>query len=141
MSPRLLTALFLPKNKSKRDPLGPRGERIAHRYLRRRGYKTLLKNARVAPGEADLVCLAPDHFTIVVVEVKARRLSPNTTPTDRKPEAAITSHKCRKLIQIAETLAKKHHWQDRPIRIDVVAIDIPPKGKPAIRHYQRAVTR
>ena len=137
----LFSTLFATRNKSKRDPLGPLGERIARKYLRRRGYKTILKNALVAPGEADIVCLAPDKSTIVVVEVKARRVDLSGESPAQKPESAITAQKRRKLIQVTESLARKHAWQDRPLRIDVVAVEIPPKGKPIIRHFQRAVTR
>ena len=47
--------------------LGRRGERAAARLLRSQGYRVLARNARVPMGEADLVCLAPDGKTVVVV--------------------------------------------------------------------------
>ena len=138
---RPLAALSAFRTKETPHQLGTRGERIARRYLRRRGYKSILKNARVPLGEADIVCLAPDEKTIVVVEVKTRRLSKDPEKQAPPPEANITAHKRRKLVQVTESLAKKHRWTDRPLRIDVIAIDIPTRGKPEIRHFQRAVTR
>lgn len=138
---RALLTLFPFKKSSRRDPLGPKGERIAARYLARKGYKLLTRNEHVPVGEADLVCLAPDKNTIVIVEVKSRRALPGDQLGDRRPEAQINAHKKRKLIQVAESLANRHNWRDRPLRIDVVAVEIPDKGKPVIRHYESAVTR
>ena len=56
-----------------RHELGTRGERLAARWLRRRGYKVLYRNFRPAQGggEIDLVCRHAD--TLVFVEVKTRR--------------------------------------------------------------------
>jgi putative endonuclease len=50
--------------------LGPRGERVAARYLRRHGLEILARNARALHGELDLV--AVDGPTLVFVEVKSR---------------------------------------------------------------------
>jgi putative endonuclease len=54
--------------------LGPLGEKIAERYLRRHGYRVLYRNFR-APhgGEVDLVCRDKASKTLAFVEVKTRR--------------------------------------------------------------------
>ncbi|MEC9374405.1 MAG: YraN family protein [Planctomycetota bacterium] len=125
--------------RSRRDPLGPRGERAAAKYLRRRGYRILRRNLVVHTGEADLVALAPDQRTLVIVEVKTRRPADHgasATP----PEAAITHHKRRKLLTVAPAVARKLKMPEAPIRIDVIAIDWPARGKPTLRHYEAAVT-
>src|SRR5438477_12029852 len=50
---------------------GVRGERLACRYLKRSGYKILLRNFRGrSGGEIDVVCR--DNDTLVFVEVKTR---------------------------------------------------------------------
>lgn len=126
----------------RRDPLGPRGERIAARMLRRKGCRVLERNVRLPIGEADLVCLGPDRRTIVIVEVKARRIdppAPGAGSPERRPEAAVGVAKRRKLVRIAEVLARRRGWTDRPLRIDVVAVDIPPRGRPVVRHHEAAV--
>jgi putative endonuclease len=135
---RLLAALPLARTRTRCDPLGPAGERLAARHLRRRGYRVLRRNLFVGPGEADLVCLAPDRRTIVIVEVKARR----TTGEDSAgppPEAAITRAKRAKLLGVARAAARREGWLDRPLRIDVVAVEWPAKGPPALRHHENVV--
>ncbi|MEO0513173.1 MAG: YraN family protein [Planctomycetota bacterium] len=122
-----------------------RGERAARRYLRRRGYRTLGTNVRTAAGEADLVMLAPDRRTVVLVEVKARVVAPHAqnkagdvAGVQRRPEASITEAKRRRLRGIAKVLARRRVWQGRPIRIDVVAVEFV-AGRPTIRHYEHAL--
>lgn len=117
-------------------PLGPRGERHAARFLRHAGYRVLARNLHIGPGEADLIALAPDRRTIVVVEVKTRLLG----GPHPEPERSITARKRHKLLGVARAVRSRGRWLDRPIRIDVIAIDWPAgKGKPIVRHYQNAV--
>jgi putative endonuclease len=50
---------------------GARGEKLACRYLKRSGYKILLRNFRGSSGgEIDVVCR--DNDTLVFVQVKTR---------------------------------------------------------------------
>lgn len=131
---------------------GALGERLAARRLRRSGYRVLLRNVRLPVGELDIVCLAPDRRTIVVVEVKCRVVKGEMGM--RRPEAAITAHKRRKLRSLAELLRRRRGWDDRPIRIDVVSVEIAGGAsagrglfdrlrgrghRAAIRHYEGAV--
>ncbi|MBX3357141.1 MAG: YraN family protein [Phycisphaeraceae bacterium] len=117
--------------------LGRAGERAAARLLRRSGYRILARNVRVPMGEADIVCVAPDRRTIVVVEVKTRRTIPGRIQPP--PEANIHAHKRRKLLSVARHLAAANRWNDRPVRIDVVAVEWPARGKPILRHHIAAV--
>lgn len=125
-----------------RAALGRRGERAAARRLRRAGYRVLGRNVRIAGGEADIVCLAPDRSTIVVVEVKTRLRRGRGGLSDTVPaEAAVNADKRRRLGAIARGLARANGWSDRPARIDVVAIDWPwtdgeGLGRPRLRHYE-----
>jgi len=132
--------LTLGRARSKRDPLGPRGERAAARHLRRRGYRVIGRNVHVKAGEADLVCLDPARTSVVVVEVKTRRRVEGQHPTSAAtpPEASVGEKKRRKLVQVTRSLAKLNRWQRT--RIDVVAIEWPERGKPIIRHIENAVT-
>lgn len=118
--------------------LGRRGERLAERTLRRRGYRLLARNARVPVGEADLVMLAPDGVTRVVVEVKTR-LVVQADAHAPPPEAAVHAAKQRKLLAVARHLRRANGWTNLPIRIDVVAVDWPPIGSPEVRHFENAV--
>jgi putative endonuclease len=132
--------LLAPRPKSKRDPLGPRGERAAARHLKRKGYRVIGRNVHVKAGEADLICLDPQRTSVVVVEVKTRRRTEGQHPTSAAtpPEASVGEKKRRKLLQVTRSLAKLNRWQRT--RIDVVAVEWPDRGKPTIRHIENAVT-
>jgi putative endonuclease len=72
--------------------LGRRGERVAARYLRRRGLAVLARNVRARHGEIDLV--AQDGPSVVFVEVKSRTIGPGDERTglekiDRRKRAAL----------------------------------------------------
>lgn len=116
--------------------LGAKGESAAARFLKRSGYRVLARNLRLSFGEADLVCLAPDRETIVIVEVKTRLATPGMIA----PEVNITPQKQRKLAAIARRIAKDNAWTQRPLRIDAVAVEWPlGQGSPVIRHHAGAI--
>jgi putative endonuclease len=124
--------------------LGRAGERASARFLRRAGYRVLDRNVRLDIGEADIVCLAPDRETIVIVEVKTRRrgagrsILGETVP----PEASVHQAKRRKLLAVARALASANGWKDRRVRIDVIGVEWPSDGsKPTLRHHEGAVGR
>ena len=116
--------------------LGASGERAAAHYLRKQGYRVLARNLRVPAGEADLICTAPDRRTIVLVEVKTRRPVPGR---GRRPEAQVGPAKQRRLRAIIRSVASSNNWSDRPLRIDIIAIDWPDRGAPKVRHFIAAV--
>ena len=118
------------------NPTGRRGERIAARWLRRKHYKVIGRNVHVGVGEADIVCIAPDRKTLVIVEVKARRVTWREQP---RAEESVGARKRQKLRLVAQLIAKKPGLSDRPVRIDVVGIDLPDRGKAVVRHYESAV--
>ncbi len=70
--------------------LGPRGERVAARYLRRQGLRILARNVRFGRDEIDLVAL--DGETLVFVEVKSRSESSwsrDLEKIDRRKQRAL----------------------------------------------------
>jgi putative endonuclease len=118
--------------------LGRDGERLARRHLRTLGYRILAKNARLRFGEADIVAESPDRRDIVICEVKTRLRGSGRSLKGESiaPEASVHSHKRQKLSAIAKCLARANGWQDRPVRIDVIAIDWPAdRSKPDLRHH------
>lgn len=119
--------------------LGRRGERVAARFLKRLGFRVLERNVELTRGELDLLCLAPDGETVVVVEVKARLVGPGGSPADFRPESAITHQKRAKLRSLTQSLRRSRGWLERPIRIDVIAVEFRAGSKPEVRHYPAAV--
>jgi putative endonuclease len=105
-----------------RQEVGKLGEQIAHRYLKKRGYRIREKGFRCRHGEIDIIAQKKD--CIVFVEVRAR-----TGLDFGTPEESLTRAKKRRLIASALTYTSTH--QDLPAqwRIDVVAIELDDQGK------------
>ena len=112
--------------------LGQRGEVLAAKYLRRRGYKIVARGSRGALGEIDLV--AVDGRTVVFVEVKTRRSQDAGHPAD-----AVDHDKQRRLTRLAVGYLRRHGLLEYPARFDVIAITWPAgRGRPIIEHIQHA---
>ena len=112
--------------------LGNRGERCAARFLRRKGFKILVRQCAGRLGEIDLI--ARDGDAIVFVEVKTRR-----TDSAGQPFEAVTAAKQRKLTNLALAYLKRHGLLEQRARFDVVTL-LWPEGqrRPQIEHYQNA---
>ena len=109
--------------------LGDRGERAAARYLRKQGFRILVRGYRTRRGEIDLI--ARDGDTLVFIEVKTRRIG--------QPVEAVTPEKQRRLTLAAVEFAKTHGMLGRRARFDVVAIVWPDDDRPpAIEHFRHA---
>jgi putative endonuclease len=98
-----------------RQQTGKEGEGLAGEWLKKKGWKILQAGYRSPYGEIDLIC--EDKNELVFVEVKTR-----TSDQFGYPEEAITSIKARHMLKAAQWIVQKEHWQERPWRMDVVAI-------------------
>jgi len=119
--------------------LGAKGERIAARWLRGQGYKVIARNVRGQGGELDIMCLSPDRATMVAVEVKTRRLVEGVSE-QVMPEVNVTYAKREKLVWLAKKYAKRKRWEGK-LRIDVVTVQVPLRGKAVVRHLVDGVRR
>jgi putative endonuclease len=81
-------------HRTPRQITGARGEKTAAKYLRRRGYKILLKNFRSGKAEVDIVARHKDW--LVFVEVKTRK-----TEQFGAPSEAVDREKHRNLSKAA----------------------------------------
>jgi putative endonuclease len=115
----------------RKETLGERGEKLALRFLQRKGYKILAQNYRCRVGEIDIV--AQEGGKIVFIEVKCRQKL-----TFGPPQAAISEKKKLRLIKIAQFFLLEHHLENSPCRFDVVTIIIPKRGKIKIELTQDA---
>jgi putative endonuclease len=122
-----------PGTATPRMRLGASGERLAAGWLEPRGYEIVGANWRCAYGEADLI--AERAGELIFVEVKTRR-----GDSLGAPEEAVTAAKRRKLIATTQTYLMERSAEDRPFRIDVIAVQLTPTGRLVeIRHYPAAV--
>jgi putative endonuclease len=119
--------------------LGPRGEKLARKFLKRLGLKVLAENYRCPAGEADLIALDPSTRkelgaeTIVFVEVKTRR-------SDRyaDPESAVDSRKREHLRKVAKYYLATRRAEDFCTRFDIVSIVLRQGEQPQIKHIPGA---
>ena len=118
------------RREAPRNTLGDRGENVAARYLRNRGYKILLRNFRCDLGEIDIV--ARDGKTLVFVEVKTR------TYDDPSPEDQVNAAKQHQLSKVAKFFLTRYGVPQPPARFDVVAVVWPNNHNPQIRHTPHA---
>ena len=97
------------------DELCRKGEALAGKLLKKRGYKILKRNYVSKYGEIDIV--AYDKGIISFVEVKTRQ-SENYGP----PELAVTRAKRNRIIRTALNYLVINQIEDIDYRFDVVSI-------------------
>ncbi len=110
---------------------GNRGERVAAKLLKGKGYRILARNCRSRWGEIDLI--ARDGDTIVFVEVKTR----SNTDAGR-PEDAVTATKQRQISRAAAVWLHHNRLDNHRCRFDVIAIVWRSGAEPLIEHYLSA---
>jgi putative endonuclease len=98
-----------------RQGLGRRGENLAAKTLRRKGYRIVAANVRTPYGELDLV--ARRGRWVVFIEVKTR-----TSTAFGHPEEAVGPAKRRRLSKSALHWLTENNLTEAPARFDVVGI-------------------
>jgi putative endonuclease len=96
---------------------GQRGEEIACKALKKKGYRILDKNFSCRHGELDIV--AEDEDVVCFIEVKAR-----SSEDYGLPEEAVTHWKRRKLLNTAFVYIEKKKIKDRDMRFDIISVDL-----------------
>lgn len=96
------------------NELGKRGEELATKMLRDKGYTILERNWRFNGWEVDII--AQKGKFIVFVEVKTR-----SDDSWMYPEQAVDKNRKIRLTRAANAYVKYHHI-DLAIRFDIVAI-------------------
>lgn len=102
---------------SSRKQIGDFGEKLALKYLRKRGYRIRETNFRCREGEIDII--AQDKDYLVFVEVRTRRGSDFGTP-----EESLTMAKKERLISLALAYLQTNRNLPPLWRLDVVAIEL-----------------
>ena len=104
--------------------IGQAAERYAAEVLRRGGYRIVETNVRYTFGEIDLIA---EHGTsLVFVEVMARRPG----RFGRAVETLTSKKRHRVYLAVERYLQDRRIDPARPVRIDVVAIDLDANGRP-----------
>ncbi|WP_395694185.1 YraN family protein [Nocardioides sp.] len=109
--------------------LGAYGEDLAARHLVGQGLVLLDRNWRCETGEIDLVLREGD--VLVVCEVKTRASTDYGTPHE-----AISEAKLDRLRRLAVRWAAEHGVAPPDIRIDLVGIVRPRRGRSLVDHVR-----
>lgn len=102
--------------------LGKKGEELALRFLKKRGYRIIEKNYVCKMGEMDII--AKEKDTLAFIEVKTR-----TSTTFGPPQLAVNPTKQMQLSKVALYFLKEKGIEEMKARFDVVAILLGPKGE------------
>lgn len=111
---------------------GTRSERAAASFLKKLGYRILLRNYTCPLGELDLIAL--DGRTLVFVEVRSTEADSGAAPA-----ASVDSAKQQRLTRLALFFLKQKTLLGSPARFDVITLSWPDGAKkPAIAHFKNA---
>jgi putative endonuclease len=118
--------------------IGDEGERLAALRLEALGWRVLARNLRLGRDEVDLLAVDPGPPpALVVVEVRRRGrrdfgLAEETL--DRRKRVAL-----RRLLGAlagATNLPDGSPLPRLPLRLDLLAMDTGPDGRPSVRHHR-----
>jgi len=111
---------------------GARGEKLACRFLRHKGYKILYRNFKGrSGGEIDIVCR--DRDTLVFVEVKTR-----TREDFGRPIAAVDREKQKRISRGGLNWLRMLDNPDILFRFDVVEVIIAENASPRFELIKNA---
>ena len=122
---------------SKKD-IGRYGEKLAARYLKKRGYRVLGRNLYFGKNELDLV--AKNKTVLAFVEVKTRTYERVEDAEQHRPALAVDQDKRLRTVQAARAYLRAHPTRLCP-RLDVVEVylDRQNRNKPfKINHIESA---
>ena len=106
-----------------RQRVGRLGEDLARSHLESIGYTILEANYRTRSGEVDLI--AEFDGMLIFVEVRTR-----TGSAFGSPEESLTPRKRSHLVAVALEYLQEADVADAEWRIDLVAVELRPDGKP-----------
>lgn len=116
--------------------LGQRGEEIAAKYLREKGWEIETQNFDTPYGELDIIAkrtLENGQGTMVAfVEVKSRRAGDRIAP-----ELAVTAKKRRTIAKMGKVYADRHGRTRTGYRFDVISVNFG-DDPPSIQHFEGA---
>jgi len=121
--------MFFGRNKS----TGEKGEILARRYLKKRGWRIVTKNLWVDKDEIDILALSPKGDYLTLVEVRA------TENSQRDPRATVDHQKRRCMLRVARKmvgLAAHHRCR---LRVDLITVNL---GllPPLIGHFEDQIS-
>lgn len=96
------------------NDFGILAEDLAVEYLKRNGYKILIRNFRFKHNEIDII--AENDNLIIIVEVKAR-----STDVFLLPQEAVTKTKIKSIVSAANHYLEEFN-KDQEARFDIISV-------------------
>lgn len=128
--------------KTEKRECGEFGERAACRYLFFRGYRILERGFTANGYELDIIARSRSH--LVFVEVKTRRLLPESESCLTKPAAAVDKNKQLHILSAARAYLAAFPQRKRRIRFDIIEVYLDPRHSKSkilkIHHIPAAFT-
>ncbi|HKI78366.1 MAG TPA: YraN family protein [Ignavibacteriaceae bacterium] len=113
---------------------GKKGEDLAEKLLRSKGYEIVERNYHFRKyGEVDIIAKDKEADSLVFVEVKSRK-----SLFYGDPIYAVTTNKVKQVKKVASGYLFEKEITGINIRFDVVTVVLPEKGEPDINHYINA---
>ena len=111
---------------------GTRSERAAAVFLKRLGYRILVRNFRCELGELDLIAL--DRGVLVFVEVRSTENCDSL-----RAAASVDAAKQRRLTRLAQHFLQRKRLLHHAARFDVLTVSWPEGQQlPAVEHFKNA---
>lgn len=120
--------MFFRRKKS----VGERGEILARRYLKRRGWRIVTNNLRIGKDEVDILALSPKGEVLALLEVRT------TTNCDRDPRLTVGHEKRRCMLRASRQMAGLAAQHRCSLRLDLITVNIsflPPQ----ITHFEEQI--
>jgi putative endonuclease len=118
--------------------IGDDGERLAAIRLEALGWRIVARNLRVSRAEVDILAIDPsDPPSLVLIEVRRRNRRDFGLA-----EETVDYRKRNALRRAAGELAMRpvlpdgRQLPELPVRVDLIAIDRGPDGRPSLRHHR-----
>lgn len=112
------------------NPTAIRGEELAAKFLKEKGYRIIDRNFRKGYGEIDIV--AVKDKTLVFIEVKTKTSNFKGTPLEQ-----INFYKLRNLIKTAQFYKMLNPKLPEALRIDAVSVLLDNNSNPvSIDHVE-----
>ncbi|MBE4950511.1 YraN family protein [Chryseobacterium culicis] len=102
------------------NDFGKIAEDMAADYLKKNGYKILVRNFRFQKAEIDII--AEKDNLIIIVEVKAR-----STDVFMLPQEAVTKTKIKSIVSAANHYLEEFN-KDNEVRFDIISV-LPDENK------------
>jgi putative endonuclease len=105
------------RRSSSHQASGRRGEDLAHRFLRREGFKIVARNFRARSGRGEIDLIGWDQDKLVFVEVKSRASDEFGTP-----DRAVDAEKQSRIYRAAREYTRRANVEWEHVRFDIVSV-------------------